>query len=296
MSIRKITMRNIARSLYLLILLGFSADVRAQLPPEIMSDRYLVKAELLEASKDYAAAFNVMEKVIALHKTHDLRLPVDFHFKYARVALEADSIRIAYDSVNLYLTTAGREGEFYREALLLSLEAEEELEVPEILPEDMCEGKEEGACWMELANHPQCYVWDDDNHSNFYVSKVTVSWSGACFGAAARGEGTLVWNIGGNEDTWSGRLRQGKPHGHWVLRNRFKYESEGSFANGKRHGHWILHIASNYQERGDYIDDKRDGKWLRMVDDSCFSITYRQAKRALHDTWIGRDARGGDQV
>jgi len=274
-------MRYFARSLYLLILFGFSAGASGQLPPKIMSDRYLVKAELLEANKDFAAAFDVMEKVIALHKAHDLKLPVDFHFKYARVALAADSIRIAYDSMNLYLTTAGREGEFYREALLLSLEAVEELEVPKILPEDTCEGKEEGACWMELANDPQCYLWDRDNRSNFYVSKVTVSWSGACHGAAARGEGTLVWNIGGNEYTWSGRLRQGKPHGQWVLRDRFGYESRGPFTNGKRHGHWIVHAASNYKERGDYIDDKRDGNWLRMVDDSCFSITYRQGEEGV---------------
>lgn len=90
-----------------------------------MSDRYLVKAEQLEAQKDYAAAFNVMEKIITLHKAQDLKLSVDFYFWYARVALAADSIKIAYDSVNMYLTTAGREGEFYKEALLLSLKADE---------------------------------------------------------------------------------------------------------------------------------------------------------------------------
>ncbi len=266
-------MGDIARSLFLLILLGFLADVCAQLPPEIMSDRYLVKVEQLEAQKDYAAAFNVMEKVIALHKTHDLKLPVDFHFKYARLALAADSIRIAYDSVNMYLTTAGREGEFYREALLLSLEAEEEMEVPEIRAEDLCAGKERGAeCWMEITSHPGCYVWEE------YLWYSSVTWSGTCYGKVARGKGTLIWTKGSDDIPNTGRLRQGKMHGQWVLRNSFGYDSIGPFANGKRHGHWIVHSASNYKERGDYIDNKRDGTWLRMIDESCWSITYRHGE------------------
>ncbi len=271
-------MRSIISSAFIIVLFGAFANASADLPPEIMSDRYLVKAELLEAKKEYVATFNVMEKIIALHKAHDLKLPADFHFKYARVAMAADSIRVAYDSVNLYLTTAGRDGAFYKEALLLSLEAEEELVVPEILPEDTCESKEEGACWMELANQPGCYVWDNHNLNNIYVSKVTVSWSGACYGAAARGEGTLVWNIGNSEDTWSGRLRQGKPHGHWVVRESHGSIHEGPYLNGKRHGHWIMHTASNYKERGDYIHGKRDGRWLRMINESCGSITYQQGE------------------
>ena len=275
-------MRDITKSLYILILAGVFADASAQrldappppLPPEIMSDRYLVKAELLEANKDFASAFNVMEKVIALHKTHDLKLPDDFHFKYARVALAADSIRIAYDSVNLYLTTAGREGEFYREALLLSLEAEEELEVPEIRAEDLCAGKESGAeCWLELTSHPGCYVLNE-----YFWSSPSVTWSGTCYGKGARGTGTLVWTWGEQVSTDLGRLRQGKRHGHWVLRDRFGNESKGPYANGKRNGHWIVHSASNYKERGSYIDGKRDGSWLRMFNDSCGSTTYRQGE------------------
>ncbi len=193
-------MRDSVKSLYILILFGFSSHASAQLPPEIMSDRYLVKAEMLEASKDYAAAFNVMEKVIALHKTHDLRLPVDFHFKYARVALAADSIRNTYDSVNLYLTTAGREGEYYREALLLSLEAEEELAEVVIRSEDTCAEKlERGKCWMPLSDRPNCYVW---SYGNKHMTETApqLKWSGKCRGNVGRGEGILTFSGSG----WSG--------------------------------------------------------------------------------------------
>lgn len=240
MRVSRNAMGDVAKSLYILIVAGFFADASAELPPEILVDKYLIQAQHLHAAKDYAAAFDVMQKIIALQKEQDLAVPDEFHFKYGQVALSADSIHIALESVTRYLAATGKEGEFYKEALALLVEAEES----QISTEEMCTGKPEGAlCLKELDNHQDCYVWDNINRSNIYSSRVTVSWSGACQGAAARGKETLIWNVGGSEDTWSGRLRQGRPHGHWVLRNRFGYESSGPFANWKRQGHWIVHTA-----------------------------------------------------
>ena len=99
-------------------------QVAAELPPEIMADKYLIHAEQLHAAKDYAGAFEVMEKIIALQKEHNLKLPDEFHFKYAHVALSADSMQIALDSVSKYLSATGKEGKFYNEALALLLKAE----------------------------------------------------------------------------------------------------------------------------------------------------------------------------
>ena len=117
-------MREILRSFFIVVLLGFSTIASVQLPPEVIADKYLVQAEQLLEKKDYVAALNVMDKIIALQKEHNLTLPVEFHFKYARVALSADSIKIALESVNKYLSATGREGEFYKEALALLLKAE----------------------------------------------------------------------------------------------------------------------------------------------------------------------------
>ena len=271
-------MRDIARSLYLLILLGFSADVRAQLPPEIMSDRYLLKAELLEASKNYVAAFNVMEKVIALHKAHDLKLPVDFHFKFARVAMAADSIRIAYDSVNLYLTTAGRDGEFYREALLMSLEAEEEFVEVEILPAETCAKKWKENCWMPLADRPDCYVWSYD-YGHETGEEPPLKWSGRCKGNVGRGKGTLTFSKSGwSGYTAKGTLQRGKWHGEYVETDDYGSVTQGRYVSGKRHGHWVLRHASNYKEKGEYVDGNREGPWLKMMNESCGSITYLQGE------------------
>ena len=147
------------------ILIRFGTPTPAQpsttappaLPPEIMADRYLLKAEQLEAGKDFAGALKVMDEVFAMQKEHSLKLPDDILYKYARIAMSADSVRVALASVNTYLVAAGKEGAFYKEALALSLLAEGELEVPEILVEDTCVSRLRGAAKsLVLANHAVC--------------------------------------------------------------------------------------------------------------------------------------------
>ena len=96
-------MQKLLRSFFIVVLLGFFTVASAQLPPKIMADKHLIHAEQLYAAKDYAEAFNVMEKIIALQQEYNLTLPDEFHFKYACAALAADSTRIALESVNEYL-------------------------------------------------------------------------------------------------------------------------------------------------------------------------------------------------
>ena len=112
-------MRGVIGSILVPVWLGL-ATVSAQLPPEIMADRYLVRVERLMAEKNHTAALEVMNKIIALQKEHNLTLPDEFHFKYAQIAISAGAVKAALDSVNKYLATAGREGQFYRQALELS--------------------------------------------------------------------------------------------------------------------------------------------------------------------------------
>ena len=117
-------MRGVIGSVVVSIFLGGFTGVAAQLPPEIMADRYLVQVERLIAENDYEAALDTMNEIVALQIT----LPDVFHFKYAQVALGAGLNEAAIDSATKYLTTAGRAGEFYRDALELLDEAEAEAE------------------------------------------------------------------------------------------------------------------------------------------------------------------------
>ena len=115
------------------VLVGFLLGVghaHAQLPPEVMVDRHLVRAERLLADNEPAAALEAMNEVLALQQEHDLELGNGFHFQYARVAFAARRTETAIASLTEYLIAAGRDGEFYREALEL-------LDAAEVrLPED----------------------------------------------------------------------------------------------------------------------------------------------------------------
>ena len=117
-------MRGVIGSILVLVLLRFFT-VAAQLPPEIMADRYLVRVERLMAENNHTGALEVMNKIIALQKEHNLTLPDEFHFKYAQIAFSAGSTKDAIESLNKYLVVAGREGQFYRQALELLDEAEQ---------------------------------------------------------------------------------------------------------------------------------------------------------------------------
>ena len=91
----------------------------AQLPPEIMVDRLLVRVDRLLAENDPGAAFEAMNEILNLQEEHDLQLRNDVHFRYARVAFAAGQTATAIASLNEYLVAAGRDGEFCQQALEL---------------------------------------------------------------------------------------------------------------------------------------------------------------------------------
>ena len=230
-------MRRVIGSVSVAVWLGLFTVTASQLPPEIMVDRYLLQTEDLMAKKDYKAALELMDKIMALRKEHGLKLPDEFYYKYAQIEMSVGSIKTAMDSVSQYLTTAGRDGEFYREALklmnqaeqiltlldkypgqieqlmverdyeaalelmdkIMALQKEHEFHLPEGFTSmhaqvarltQTCEGQSKGAaCWMELTNQKDCYVWNP----NFHPDK-GASWSSECSQGLAQGAGTLAWS------------------------------------------------------------------------------------------------------
>ena len=65
-----------------------------------------------------------MDRILKLQAEHDLELPEQFPFRYARVLERLGLYDEAMESVTRYLTTTGRDAEFYREALELLNAAE----------------------------------------------------------------------------------------------------------------------------------------------------------------------------
>ena len=95
-----------------------------QFSPDILVDRYLLRAERLIATQNYEAALAALDNIVSLQEGEDIALPTGFFFVYAQTALLAGSIEVASESVTRYLTLAGRSGEFYTAALKLLDEAE----------------------------------------------------------------------------------------------------------------------------------------------------------------------------
>ena len=102
----------------------------AQLPPDVMVDKYLLEARILSEEKNHKGALEAMDRIVALEKEHGLMLPESFSFQYAQTALAAGAVQAAIDSANRYLSAAGREGKHYREALELLVKAERNLQEP----------------------------------------------------------------------------------------------------------------------------------------------------------------------
>ena len=304
----------------------------AQLPPEVMVDQYLLRADRLLEAEDPKGALDLMNKIVALRKEHGLTFPEEFHFKYAKVALSAGSIQAAKESLNKYLTVARRGDGFYREALELSLEIGE-MEAERI----PCTGQPKGSeCWMELVNQPKSYVWNSDHHP-----VQTVTWTGGYFGNLAHGQGTLKWGFDIDQvprDKSTSQAAEPKCAGQpqytscWIkvtghpecfVWNGFLVTGEvvtwtGESSGGQLQGQGTLKWANRYgkvsrEETGSFHDGKQHGQWVWRFSsqrDQPRQFLYwygervgstaeddqvmkgRLVKGKRHGNWVIRDANG----
>ena len=121
-------MRTMIRSVLVAVLLGGFSASAAQLPPDIIADSYLLRAEQAVRDGEYPRAQAEINKILDLQKEHELDLPDEFYFRYAKAADSADLPERALESVVTYLSAAGREGPHYAEALELMNKAQDEIE------------------------------------------------------------------------------------------------------------------------------------------------------------------------
>ena len=163
--------------------------------------------------------------------------------------------------------------------------------------DETCAGKPEGAtCWMQVYQRPDCYVWNQRLELG-----ATVTWTGECAGGVAQGAGTLTWTWNGIQRTDAGRVVDGRPHGHWVLRYPNQESSphgwnvlEGPYVNGMAHGHWLLRATtSGRTSEGPLVDGQQTGHWVtRFADGNIMKGPY--VNGVEHGRWIWRSADGDD--
>ena len=95
-----------------------SGDVAAaQLSPNIIADAYLLQAEQAIQEGDHNRARDAIQNIRNLQEQHELDLPDEFHFRYAKAADVLDMPDQALESIVKYLAVSGREGQHYLEAL-----------------------------------------------------------------------------------------------------------------------------------------------------------------------------------
>ena len=161
---------------------------------------------------------------------------------------------------------------------------------PGVDADETCVGKPEGsACWIELENHPGCYLWNGNLQMN-----ETATWSAGCAGGLAEGTGEAAWvfgNSGEDVATSTGQIRQGKYHGRWVVRGANGNVGEGPYVDGKRHGRWVWRYANGQVDEGPVVDGKRHGRWVvRGANGNVGEGPYVDGKEEGH--WVWRYANG----
>ena len=172
---------------------------------------------------------------------------------------------------------------------------------PPPLPDPRCKGEQTGdKCWLELASHPGCYVWEE-----FNLTESRSEWSGECVERLAEGTGTLTqtwrWSTGGTG--WSettGLMRAGKQEGPWVYRGSEGQNGECQYVDGKKHGLCIhrqpaykgkdLSLASSVEET-EYAKGKRHGRSVTNFGNGArYEGQYIDDER--HGVWLDRDSSG----
>ena len=103
-----------------------------QLPPDIMLDSYLLRAEQSVRDDDRAGAGATMERIDALEAEHELETAPDYHYRYARIWNAVGNWERGHASALRYVELTGREGEHYLDALTLLNRATAALEEIEI--------------------------------------------------------------------------------------------------------------------------------------------------------------------
>ena len=249
-------MTNGARGTLLIALLGSGPVSGTQLPPEILADQLLLRAERLIEGEEPEEALEALEEILTLQAEHGIELPPEFHFRRAQATFAAGTLEPARESVTDHLTAAGRDGEFYEAALALLEDVERILERRDA-PD--CTGQPGGTeCWMELANQPGCHVWNE----GLQIESVA-EWTGACSSGFATGPGTLTWEWPpDSRQEHDDIMRLGRHHGLIVMRFQDGNLAEGTYVNGVRHGDWVWKYPDGQVESGPYVDGEQHGRWL----------------------------------
>ena len=112
--------------------------------------------------------------------------------------------------------------------------------------------------WLKYANKPNCYIWNP-----YPRDGERATWTGDCVERKASGYGTQTWEFSdrgvSKKTTYTGTMRDGRPHGHGVGVDADGYRYDGEFKNGKAHGRGILTTPDGIRHEGEFRNGKQHG-------------------------------------
>ena len=100
-----------------------AATAPAQLPPPILLDSALLRAEESVRTDDRPGALAAMDHIDALQAAHELVPPPDYHYRFARVWSAVTNWERSQAAAVRYLELTGRDGDHYLDALTLMNQA-----------------------------------------------------------------------------------------------------------------------------------------------------------------------------
>ena len=107
--------------------LGCCTVAAAQLPPEIMADRHMIRLDRLISENRHQEAYQLTGEIEDFYEKHNLELAHEFYFKQAKITRSLGLLKETIVSLQAYLNKAGKEGTRYIDALKLLDRTEEEL-------------------------------------------------------------------------------------------------------------------------------------------------------------------------
>ena len=134
--------------------------------------------------------------------------------------------------------------------------------------DETLDGWDDPPCWLKLASHPDCHVWNTN-----YTPHKPVSWSGGCVEGSASGKGTAT-----GTPVWFWEHDYSCSSAEAALGYCPPYECVGMYVNGKREGRWTEKEAQNSVLEGPHVDGKRHGERIEHRDGKVYRHRYIHGK------------------
>ena len=245
--------------------------------------------------KDYITALNIMDRFIALQKEHSLLLPDEFHFQYAQVTF------FKYELLPVPADSIRVALELVSKYLSAETEGESYKEALALLikiEEKLAEFEE-----LEFSPDRTC---------------AGKEYGSSCWMVLANQPECYVWNPDFRKEetlTWTGACSDGLAEGEGTLTYNYQlfsdttiiFEETGHLQNGRKHGQWVEREQrteegssqpdpSGWQvSEGPYVLGIKHGQWVERSWRNHWVSKGSYVNGKKHGQWVSRTPWGGSE-